>query len=532
MMIVIDEMSLVSLVDAEGKIDPVLYPSLAALARDGIWFRNATTVSDYTRWAIPPIVSGRYPEPDLLPHTDHYPATLFTLLSQTHRLVVVETITRLCPRVICRPVFDPLADRWAVVASDLGIVYLHILLPEDLRSRLPPLTSSWARFAAEAAEARAEAEGATPPDSGLDKLQIANNFADWITPGDPQPTFYFFHTLMPHSPWQWLPSGQRNGTRAPVPGDQEMSWSADEWGVTQYYQRHLLQLGLVDRLVGRIVDRLRLAGLYEDSLIVITADHGISFRPNGPRRNFTDASAAEIMRVPLILKLPQGSSAPIPTVDVAGQRVSDRNVETIDIAPTVADVLGLEVTWDADGVSVLASPSAERNAKRMFFNSAHSSRSYDRGGPDLAPAVERKLRLFGGPENVYRVPRPDRFGELVDRPVGELRVTDDGGEVAVDHLSAFGAMNTAAAAVPFDVAGELLDKQDAGVTYVAVAVNGTIRAVTRTWSTDPTRWLATPPLDSWRDGPNELEIFIVDSDASGARLRRTRTSERSSDSLQ
>ena len=147
-MVVIDETPLVSLVDAEGKIDPVLYPNLARLARDGIWFRNATAVSDYTQWAIPPIVSGRYPGPDLLPNSAHYPDNLFTLLGQTHRLVVAEGVTRLCPRDLCARLFNPLADRLSVVASDLGIVYLHLLLPNDLRAGLPPLTSGWAGFGA------------------------------------------------------------------------------------------------------------------------------------------------------------------------------------------------------------------------------------------------------------------------------------------------------------------------------------------------------------------------------------------------
>jgi hypothetical protein len=62
---------------------------------------------------------------------------------------------------------------------------------------------------------------------------------------------------------------------------------------------------------------------------------------------------------------------------------------------------------------------------------------------------------------------------------------------------------------------------DGKPTYLAVATNGTIRVVTQAWSSQPTRWLATPPLDAWRDGANRLEIFVVDEDADGALLRRT-----------
>ena len=57
-------------------------------------------------------------------------------------------------------------------------------------------------------------------------------------------------------------------------------------------------------------------------------------------------------------------------------------------------------------------------------------------------------------------------------------------------------------------------------SFVAVAVNGTVRAVTRTWSAEPERFLATPPLDAWRNGRNDLQVFLVEGDARGALLRR------------
>jgi hypothetical protein len=522
LMVVIDETPLVSLVDAEGKIDPVLYPNLARLARDGIWFRNATAVSDYTQWAIPPIVSGRYPGPDLLPDSAHYPDNLFTLLGRTHRLVVAEGVTRLCPRDLCARLFNPLADRLSVVASDLGIVYLHLLLPNDLRARLPPLTSGWAGFGANQPEPR-DAAASRPSPPG--RLQVAENFTNWITPDDPQPTFYYLHTGLSHSPWQWLPSGQRNATRAPVPGDNDSSWTGDEWGIAQYYQRHLLQLALVDRVVGRIIARLDAAGRYNETLVVVTADHGTAFRPNAPRRAFREENAAEIMRVPLIVKLPEGLPVTVPLSEIGGQHVSDRNAETVDIAPTVADALGFEMSWKADGASLL-DPRTERDSKQMFFADARQKRSYGRDGPDAAPAIQRKLYLFGGPDNFYRVPRPDRFVELVGKPLTELRIAEDGGNVTVKSLSAFQQIVHAPDAVPFDVAGEISQpKSGADATYVAVSVNGVVRAVTRTWSSEPRRWLATPPLDAWREGPNDLKVFIVDVDARGPLLRRTNQSE-------
>ena len=70
-------------------------------------------------------------------------------------------------------------------------------------------------------------------------------------------------------------------------------------------QRYLLQLGFVDRLIGRLVRRLKAKGLYDDSLVVVTADHGISWRPGvTTRRLVSPASVDELTPVPLIVKRP------------------------------------------------------------------------------------------------------------------------------------------------------------------------------------------------------------------------------------
>jgi hypothetical protein len=66
-LIVFDGLPLTALLDTRYEIDRNLYPSFAALADQSTWYRNATTVSDYTQWALPAILSGRYPAPQALP---------------------------------------------------------------------------------------------------------------------------------------------------------------------------------------------------------------------------------------------------------------------------------------------------------------------------------------------------------------------------------------------------------------------------------------------------------------------------------
>ncbi len=149
------------------------------------------------------------------------------------------------------------------------------------------------------------------------------------------------------------------------------------------------------------------------------------------------------MRVPLIVKFQEGLPITVPFAEIGGEHVSNRNAETVDVAPTVVDALGFEMSWEADGASLLGTR-PERGLETMLYADAgREKRSYGRDGPDAAPAIQRKLNLFGGPDNFYRVPQQDRFVELVGRPLTELRIADGGGDVTVKSLSAFQQLGAA-----------------------------------------------------------------------------------------
>ena len=520
LLVILDEVPLLSLLDAENKIDPVLYPNFARLASDGVWFRNATAVSDDTRWAVPAILSGKYPQAALQPTRADYPETLFTLLERSHRLEVVEAVTNLCQSVVCHGPRESLGSRLSAMADDLRILYLHLLLTNDLRKHLPALTTDWARWGVKGA-VEEHRRRATPPDRRATNLQVARAFGEWISAADAQPTFYFLHTLLAHSPWQWLPTGQKNTTRTPVPADPDGT-THETWAAAQYYQRHLMQTEIVDAVLGSYIERLKEAGLYERCLVVVTADHGVSFRPGSPRRDFTEETSAEMMRVPLVIKFPAGQPGVPGTTVIAGQTVSDRNAETVDIAPTVIDALGVEVPWTIDGASLRRPLAEERRSKTVVFDHEGHARPFGAEGPDLGPSLQRKIALFGSGGNPFRVPRAPEFSGLVGRPVAGLPVASGGAAVTIDSLSSFLDFHPTPDAAPFDVGGRFAGGPVAAVRYVAVAVNGTIRAVTRTWESEPGRWLATPPLDAWRTGHNDLDVFLVSGNDSRPRLVRAR----------
>ena len=514
-LVVLDELPLLSLLDADRNIDPVLYPNFSALARDGVWFRNATTVNDYTRWALPAILTGRLPEPDDVPTPGDHPDTLFSYFGRTHRLEVVESVTDLCPRRLCADAAETLSSRLESIGADVSILAAYVFLTPDLHVALglPELTGNWAGFTPGTADVDASPNAWKKrwhQARRHDKRDVVTRFIEGIRADDPQPTFYFLHTLLSHHPWNYLPGGQRVSRPAPLAPAMRAVLEDDDWAIVQNQQRHLLQMGFIDRVLGRLVARLKDASLYDGAVVVITADHGAAFTRGRHMRNFTPETASEIMRVPLIVKFPARVHVAnhFPEVNRAGQRVSDRNVEVVDIAPTIAHALGAPLPWRTDGSSLL-DPSPRRPEKRIWFGAGKKQQSYGPEGPPLDPALARRLANFDGASNPFRVPRPPRYGEIVGRAVGDFRVLEGRVHATVRSAWEYAEFDPAAEAVPFEVSGELQGRPGPDMAYVAVAVNGVIRAVTRTWQSKPAAWLATPPLDAWRPGENSLEVFIV-----------------------
>ena len=122
-------------------------PSFAALARDSTWFRNAATVDAWTVNAVPSILTGLYSEHGRLPVFAEHPDNLFTLLGGSHRLEISESLTQLCPHALCPEVVRrPFSRRMESLLSDVAVLDPHLVLPRDLRRRLPSVSDTWGAF--------------------------------------------------------------------------------------------------------------------------------------------------------------------------------------------------------------------------------------------------------------------------------------------------------------------------------------------------------------------------------------------------
>jgi hypothetical protein len=508
--VVFDELPSASLMNARKAIDASRYPHFAALARTSTWYRNATTVASSTIEAVPAILTGRYPGEDELPIASDHPGNLFTLLGEDYSLHVSETATALCPERLCGDSAQALSagERQRELVSDLSVVSLHLLLPDDLRSTLPSVDRAFGDFWDEGRDEPGVVASGDIPDIDLENRTAKfGRFLHSLKPHPKRPPLHFFHSALPHVPYEYLPTGHQYAIAGPAtPGLVNEVWRDDSTVVHQGQQRYLLQLGHVDRLLGRLISRLRAARLWQRSLVVVTADHGVSFQPGGSRRYMTASNLGEIAGVPLLIKAPGQRSG----------KVDDSAARTIDIVPTIADHLGARLSWTTNGRSLRTGPGRPPDRPLPFSNSIQvlgfPAQKLSFGFSDFTrlrdKAVDRMVRLFGSGNGLSALFAHGDGSELVGRRVASLeRAPDADARVELDLPQLLVSVDPGNGLVPTFISGRVTGPTKSR-ERLAVAVNGVIRAVTTTFRDgDETRVAAMVPLSSLKRRSNVVGIF-------------------------
>jgi hypothetical protein len=531
-MVIFDELPSTSLLGADGRIDAVRYPAFAQLAEDGTWFRNANTIYDATAKAVPAIMDGNYPEKGVLPTSSEHPNSIFTLLGKSHRMNVSEEATTVCPRDLCddERLDEPFLERLGSITDDLSLVYAHVVAPPGIESGLDTVSETWGDFGGgEAGEGEVgEVDTADEHGHGAEgelkmtakqgkKATLANLRADrsgkfdaWVANirDTRRPSLNFKHALLPHVPWKYLPTGQvyNESPGDPIAGLSRQS-HPDETQVQQLQLRHLLQLGFADAKIGELIDRLRSIGMYDEALIVVTADHGVAFRKGlFDRRKATESTWDALAPVPLFVKQPHQRKG----------RIDDSIVETTDIMPTIADLLDVRLPEKTDGKSAFSA--AVRRRDRVKLLTRDFSEWLREDGDSFAARkqrlLDRKVELFGtgadGPDRIYRVgPNQELIGQSADalasgESSARVTLTDPGAYEDVDPEGPF---------VPIWVTGRVsgADRK----LDVAIAVDGTVRAVSNTFQlANRDAWLIASlvPPSAFEDGGNVVEAYEVTAD--------------------
>jgi hypothetical protein len=504
-MVILDEFPIASLMDESGKIQESLYPGFAKLSRDGTWFSNAVTIQQQTENSIPAILTGKNPAPNKIPTAGDHPFNLFTLLADSYDLKVIESVTDLCPEYACenttRPEF-PARERWATLVDDLRVVAGHLFLPAAWTKDLPSIDSSWSNFSGGESgnfDIIERFQEATYEDG---RIVSITQFSDSISSSDDVSTLYYLHALLPHVPWEYLPSGQKTVSSVVAPGSVSPGWGSDEWLVDQGYQRHLLQVGYADKVVVELIEHLESQGIYDDALVVIMADHGVAVRPDIYHRRWaTDDTIGDIAAIPLFIKRPHQDNG----------GADHYRAETVDVLPTIADVLDIEVPWTMDGASLFSDDRPERLQSQIA--GAEGVIVFGVDGSEALALAARKIEHFGsdGPFGLA----PPGHADLVGVQVESITVEDTGiFSARLFNGDNYQDVDLDAPALPTWVRGLVTPPEDAySHLIVAVAVNGEVAAITRTLETDrgETAFGMMIPADSLRSGDNDITLLLIET---------------------
>jgi arylsulfatase A-like enzyme len=301
--------------------DLVLTPHMDALARDGVRFARCFSTAPWTLPSFASIYTG------LLPyrhgavggdyaHLDESFTTIAEYLGEAgYRAMGLVSINYLMPSFgmaqgfNTRIPFDPNddADDQATRISDLGCRFLEI--------------------------------------HGQEPFYLFLHYFDVHAPYEPPaPYDRMYFPDNPHgSGVPILPLLLSDLNRAPNKDSGIYDWLAGVTNMTFPMRQYAAEVSYVDYQVGRVIARLQELGLYEDTLVILLADHGEHLGEH--RIYFTHwLPYQETLHVPLLVKLPGSREA---------GRVVEEPVSTLDVLPTVLELTRLSPRTRLDGRSLV-----------------------------------------------------------------------------------------------------------------------------------------------------------------------------------
>ncbi len=290
-------------------------PALDAFAREAVRFENTYAQSSWTRPSIATILTSLYPsEHGAIHKMDALPDRV-TTLAEALRADGYWT-AGFVSNINVAPVFNFQQgfDAYTYLAPDL---YFGATDSTTQLAIYKGLRLARERFL-------------------RDRIYVYNYYQDaeavtgavtqWVEHNPPMPFFLFIHFMDPHDPYFEHPYNGRGVARVlnpDPPASRKDELHALYAGNVAYLDQHL----------GTLFSRLKSAGLYENTIIAVTADHGEEFQEHGGWWHGTSLYQ-EVVHVPLIVKRAHEERA--------GQ-VESRRARTLDIAPTLMAAAGLRI---------------------------------------------------------------------------------------------------------------------------------------------------------------------------------------------
>ena len=341
-------------------------PTLDELASRGITFTDNTSPSSYTRASVPSIFTAMFP-------------SVHGVLTQGKEREVLsdsfDTMAEILKgRGYATAAFMPNPSLSKVFHFDQGFD----LYDEELLFYGPDRTE------------QGKFETAT---------KIHRRALEWLDSKKEDPFFLYLHYRDVHGPYLPPPSyskmfwddegDHRKLSKAEYQRLPKYLRRKHDHGVLEYYvSQYDAEIRYTDDRIGEFLSQLEARGLLENTVIVVTSDHGESFLEHG-RWNHGTGLYQEEIHTPLLLVLP-GSK-------LAGSRITDP-VQTHDLYPTVFDLIDLPKPPDLQATSLFEAIEGRANPDRPIFSEGRFS------GQRLLGSVR-----VGGWKLIY-----DRYGERAE----------------------------------------------------------------------------------------------------------------------
>ena len=341
-------------------------PRLDSLAEDGIRFDRAIATAALTPTSHASILTGLNPYQHKV-RTFWGPAGHY--LSEDHptlATILRDRGWRTGAFISAYPASEGFGLHWGFDVFDSGLD--ESVTQREHRTKISQ-GSRWSRARQGKAQRRADAT----TDAAL----------QWLESSD-QAFFLWLHYFDPHDQALVPPEEitERFEVEKGEPGSRRRIYDAEIY--------------FMDSQMGRIFDWLEASGRYDNTFIVVVADHGQGLGDHGWFEH--RLIYQEQIRTPLVLRLP---------VRAGGLNVS-AVVRTVDIAPTVIDLLGIESEIAFEGSTLLPLIDGEAEQPRVAYSEALNS--IDSWTPERLPDIQKDL-LFsvidGGWKLIFHREHPD-----------------------------------------------------------------------------------------------------------------------------
>ena len=234
-------------------------------------------------------------------------------------------------------------------------------------------------------------------------IQEPEGVLDWFQEGRARRNFLFLHTYQAHDPYldRRFTEGLDGGRI--TEGFSTREWSRFDKSLTDEEKVYVEALydgniALADARLGSLLDLLSENGVLEQTIVIVTSDHGEQFWEHGSWRHGSTMYDHQLL-VPLILWLPPALETQWAITNP--NRVIDRQVSLVDLVPTVTELLEIPRTHEVDGRSLVGLLEGESIPPVAAFSEETNIRQYERH------SLRTERFKF-----IHSFPRPGRKGQV------------------------------------------------------------------------------------------------------------------------